>query len=342
MGGVFVRVIDMLDVSAKVLKLIKIALRAGTGSERGTAQKRAFELCEKHGLDYARLYEQGMQELRVFEPGLAADDGATVGADSTDYAKTERPDGAKYASDLTQEWRAKTDGFVWDEHVRYTPESGHARMRLACAVMSTLLRMGFVVVGECAITNEVVCERVVVQNAQMQVVVRVYTSIEGGFIRPKGTDQIRVCAFARRNRDGRTVGLVNSWSWNGKKGHTVKRCGLFAKWEDGKLHGGLNQPGILGRLYRELSIVRDQAKLAAQGVDFDTLRDSRGDAEVLRDYMFHPELRAKLTKAAHPEAKLAAKGVTLADYIRWVLTRRTIDKAKAAKARALADRVLGL
>jgi|APSaa5957512576_1039674.scaffolds.fasta_scaffold18626_3 hypothetical protein len=130
--------------------------------------------------------------------------------------------------------------------MKYNNTLSSDRFALASAVLDTLHGAGFTLVPANRLpsrTREDVYEREVTRSGRGRIVVQVWTSIEGGYMRSAGKDAIRVatvfindngtqrgCAKERRvNRTGdinaiaeRMLGRMRD-AWRGVK--TIERCG---------------------------------------------------------------------------------------------------------------------
>lgn len=302
-------------MNEKIVKLLKLALRAGTPSEANAARFRAMKLCMEHAVDYDALLAQAAAELAAENPEQAARDKAQGAPKRQERAQKAR----SWSEAPRQEWSART---------KYDPASMASRRMLADALKATLKTAGF---AHCANTktDEEVWSKVVGCGPKGDVVVKVYTSIVNGATRGKGTDAIRVCS----------PGLISSKSRGGRKGHTVRRCGRFGNASEGRDHRHANNPGIMGRLYREILNVQDAALRAADAQaapEQETTRETDREflARIMRDYA--PDL----AEMPHPARFRADKGDTMADYLAWLLQdelnrydRKGNDRYKFARER---------
>lgn len=284
----------------KVVSLLKIVLRAGTAQEALTARLQACQLCAKHALDYDALMAQAAQELATEDPERKARETAQPAQEKQDVRHGRTWD--------------DTPADVWTARTKYDPHNPESRALLARAVKSVLEGVGFGYASTHKSTKEEVWEKVVAADAVSQTVVKVYTSIVDGAVRGIGTDQIRICAVLRGDRWER--GIVSSKTRNGRKGHTVKRVGRFGAWQEGRDHRHRNNPGILGRLYRELLNVRDAALEIAGQAPAQETRES--DLDFLKRVV--REFGADLKQAPHPSKFRARQGETMYDYVGWLLS----------------------
>lgn len=279
----------MSDKSHKVLLLLKLVLRAGTPQEKATARAQAAMMCAKHALDYDALLAQAAQDL-----------------------DTDNPEAAVTAQDNGPTWD-DTPADVWRTTTKYNPDSRESRTLLATALRHILKGMQFTQVsGECE-QEEEMWEKVVGSSQGREVKVHVGTSIRCGMTGPKGGDPVRIWASVG------DVMTIDYKTRGGRKGHTVRRCGVFGCWRDGADHAHKNNPGILGRFYRELINVRDAANDSADAQPAPTAQMRENDEEFLLRTM--RLFRASLERMPHP-SRQAPKGATLYDYVAWCMENR--------------------
>jgi len=290
----------MCDKTDKVMKLLKLSLKAGTPKEAQNARFQAMRICIDHDLDYDALIAQAAKELAVDNPEPRSA-GAEMRRETT-------------WNDVPRE--------IYDHATKYDPRDDASRALLARAIRDVLTLAGFTYMEEIGArgeTKEEVWDKVVGRGPKGDIRVKIYTSIinghtdasgkrAGGLVRGLGTDQIRFCS----------PGYVSSKTVNGRKGHTVKRVGRFGDWREGRDDRAKNNPGILGRIWREILNVTDAALVAANGAPTANSAPNAEAAEafiarMMRDY------REDLSNMPHPSKAQAAQGKTMWGYVSWVL-----------------------
>lgn len=284
----------MSNPAHKALSLLKLVLGSDRANEKNTARAQAAMICAKHALDYDALLAQASEESCRENPETSA--------------RTQNiPQGGTWD---------ETPVTVWTTTTKYDPASRASRKLLAEALVSVLQGVGFSHVSGGDAADDEVWEKVVGSSENGEVVVHVGTSICEGLAGVKGGSTIRMWG---------TVGgrlIVDHKTRNGRKGHTVRRCGEFGQWQDGADHAHKNNPGILGRVYRELINVQD-ATLDLAGTNrakAPTAEMQEDSGEFLKRTMrrFSAELRV----IPHPTRYMASQGMTMYDYVGWCLENR--------------------
>jgi len=295
----------MSNFSSKVVKLLKIVAHPATGkSEALNARLGACKICAEHGLDYDALLAQAAQELRTENPEQDLRAAAQAAANAARESQT---------------W-AQAPHSAYTAETKYDPHSAQSREMLAGAIRDVLLLAGFAFASETTGfapgQGEEIWTREVGFAHGRPIVVSVFTSIVGGkhaggkrvggAVRPLGSDQIRICApgVSSRTRDGR-------------KGHTVKRVGRLGTWTEGRDHHHCNNPGLLGRIYRELLNVTDEALRAHDGQAAPDPERAETAFDKLNRLM--RDIRADIARVPHPSKIHANNGKTMVDYVLWVL-----------------------
>lgn len=293
-------------LETRVVKLLKIVVHAATPQKEAmNARLNACKLCVDHDLNYDALMAQAAEALA---------------ADNLERDAREKANKGRTWEDVPRhEYYAAT---------KYDARSDASRALLARAIRDVLTMAGFSYMSDEGMTKEEVWHKVVGRGPKGFVWVKVYTSIingrsdangarVGGMVRGLGTDQIRLCAPG-----------VSSKTQNQRKGHTVKRVGRFGDWTEGRDHRANNNPGILGRIYREILNVTDEALKIAQAApapepEPDCVESAIEFIErMMRDY------RAEVSDIPHPSRARAAQGATMVGYIEWLMsdTRNRYDR----------------
>jgi hypothetical protein len=313
----------MCAKSDKVVKMLKIALRAGTPAESHAGVANASVFALKNGLDFFALLARAQREL---------------GMEAHDAQPEAEPKRETRSQDVRQEptWNDVSREVTYHAGTMYDPRDERKQALLAQAVRDVLKAAGFTysrVHGKRGETKEEVWDKVVgrAPNGD-EVRVWVFTSIiegrtdaqgarVGGRVRGLGTDQIRICAKG-----------VTSRSRGGRKGHTVKRVGRFGSWTEGRDHRHNNNPGILGRIYREVLNVTDAA--LAQAAATKTAEDAQS-AESAREFVLRMvrDYENELRKMPHPARFRAKNGESMWDYVGWVMNDSRNQRDRSGNCR---------